>query len=360
MVRPRPHRWLDDLKAYVPGKTGAANSAKLSSNENPLGPSPKVLAAMRDALASVHRYADGGASALRQAIGDRYAIDPSRIVCGTGSDELLQLTALAFAAPGDEILYVNHGFMVYPIAARRVGAHPVAAPDADYTADVDALLAHVSGKTRVLFLANPNNPTGTYLPKREIERLHAALPEHVLLVLDAAYEEYVDVPDYDGGLALALSASNVLHTRTFSKIHALAGERIGWAVGHPDIVAALNKIRGPFNVTTAGQAGAIAALDDADWMAASRQHNRQWRDWLQTELRALGLGPVPSVCNFILVAFPDSVERGAAAANQWLGEHGFQVRYLPGQGLPHCLRISIGTEAEMRGLVTCLKVFLEQ
>ena len=261
---PQPKPWIAAIHAYKPGKAKAADGrelVKLSANENPLGCSPMAL----EALAQTHdpaRYPDPGATALRDAIGKQHGIDPARIVCGTGSDELLNLAVQGFAGPGDEVLFPRYSFAVYPIAARRCGAEPVEAPDKDYGTDVAALLAAVTDRTRVVFVANPNNPTGTCIPAAELAALHAGLPRDVVLVVDQAYAEYLDDGEDDGGLALAAAHENVLVTRTFSKIYGLAGERIGWATGAPTLIDTLNRIRGPFNVTLSGQRAATAAIAD--------------------------------------------------------------------------------------------------
>lgn len=365
MNAPELNPWIAAIDPYVPGKAklaGHAHPVKLSSNESPLGPSPRAVAAMQGVLADSHRYPDGGSTALREAIGEHHGLDVDRVVCGTGSDELLNLLAIAYAAPGDEVLYVRHGFMVYPIAARRAGATPVVAPDRDYVTDVDALLGCVTPRTRLVYLANPNNPTGTMIGKAEVHRLHAGLPGNVLLVLDGAYAEYIDDADYEDGFAMARDLPNVITTRTFSKIYGLAAERIGWAYGPPEIVLALNRIRAPFNVPTAGSAAAIAALADRDWIDAARAHNREWRGWLAAELASLGnhgVRAVPSAANFILVTFPETGPVTAAAANAALAADGFIVRWLPGQGLPNALRITIGTAAETRGVAASLRRFVE-
>lgn len=365
MDMPQVKPWIDAIQAYVPGRATADDGrkvVKLSSNENPLGPSPLAKAAMREVVGDAHRYPDGGATELREAIAEIYDLDPTRVVCGTGSDEILQLLPLAYASQGDEVLYVRHGFMVYPIAAQRAGATPVAAPDRDYTTDVDALLAHVNERTKLLFLANPNNPTGTMIPRTEVQRLHANLPGNVLLVLDGAYAEYIDDPDYEDGLSLARTAPNVIATRTFSKIHGLAAERIGWAYGPKPVINALNKIRAPFNVTTAGLRGAIAAIHDQEWVRHVREHNKRWRTWLEGEIASLGnagLRAVPSAANFILVTFPEEGPITAEKAYKSLIEDGYMTRWLPGQGLRHGLRISIGTEEETRGVADSLRRFVE-
>lgn len=363
MPSPRVNPWLDELSAYVPGKAGSgamANLAKLSANESPLGPSPMAIAAMREAVEHTHRYPDGAAVRLREALAAFHGLEADRIVCGAGSDELLQLLPLAYCVPGDEVVHSRHSFMIYPIAARRAGARPVEAPDVAYTASVDALLAVVTGKTRLVYLANPNNPTGTWIPRAEVVRLADCLPGHVVLALDAAYAEYIDHPDFECGMALARERPNVVTLRTFSKIYGLAAERIGWAYGPKPIIEALNKIRGPFNVTAAGQAGAVAALADQAWIARAKSHNDVWLPWLSGELRKLGLEPVPAVANFILVKVPAGLRHHAGQLNALLAEEGYMIRYLPGQGLADCLRISIGTEAENRGLIAALAKMLSR
>jgi histidinol-phosphate aminotransferase len=274
---------------------------------------------------------------------------------------LLNLAAQAFAGPGDEVAYVRFGFSVYDIAARRCGATPVVAPDREFGTDVDALLACATERTRVVFLANPNNPTGTFLPRAELARLHAGLPSDVLLVVDQAYAEYVAPQDDDGGMALAAQHQNVLVTRTFSKIYGLAGERIGWGTGAPELVSALNRIRGPFNVTSTGQRAAIAALEDQAFVQASREHNRAERTRFAAAVEALGnhgLRVVPSEANFVLVLFEGALS--AEAALQGVAERGYAVRHLPGQGLPQALRITIGTAEQMDEIATCLRDLAER
>ena len=354
--------WIASIHAYVPGKSKSADGTpliKLSANENPLGTSPMALAARAGALDAA-TYPDPDSVELRAAIGATYRIDPARIVCGTGSDELLNLAAQAFAGPGDEVAYVRYGFSVYDIAARRCGAVPVVAPDRDYGTDVDALLACITPRTRVVFVANPNNPTGTYLPAAELARLHAGLPSDVLLVVDRAYAEYVDPVDDDGALALAANASNVLVTHTFSKIYGLAGERIGWGTGAPHLVDALNRIRGPFNLTTSAQAAGMAALADQAFVATSRNHNRAERARFVEAIEALGnhgLVPVPSEANFVLVLFNGALT--AEAANAGIANIGYAVRHLPSQGLPQALRITIGTAAQMDDIARALRTMAE-
>ena len=291
MAGPQPKDWIKAIHPYVPGKStteSGAKAAKLSSNENPLGTSDKARAAFAAQAGNLERYPDGGATALREAIAAHHGLDPARIIYGTGSDEVLHQAAGAFAGPGDEIIYVRYGFAVYDIATRRVGATPVIAPDMDYATDVDAVLAAVTERTRIVFIANPNNPTSTYTSGDEIARLHAGLPDNVLMVLDQAYAEYLETDEDDGGMALARTQSNVLVTRTFSKIYGLAAERIGWGYAASPIVDAMQRIRLPFNITIAGQNAAIAALSDGDFVARSRAHNVQWRHWLTDEIAKLG------------------------------------------------------------------------
>jgi histidinol-phosphate aminotransferase len=359
MTVPTPKPWIDAIAPYVPGRSTTEDGrkvAKLSSNENPFGTSEAARAAFAAEVGNLHRYPDAAAIALREAIAAKYDLDPARVIYGTGSDEILHLATGAFAGVGDEVLFVRYGFSVYPIAARRVGAVPVEAPDADYATDVDALLAAVTERTRVVFIANPNNPTGTFIARREIARLHAALPGDCLLVLDQAYAEYLDPADDDGGLELARDAPNVLVTRTFSKIYGLAAERIGWGYGPAPVIAAMHKIRAPFNVTTAGQQAAIGAVGDEAFVTRSREHNKIWRAWFESEIASLGnagLRAVPSMANFSLVLFEGRLT--AETAYKGLMESGYIVRWLPGQGLPHALRITIGTEDELRGVVAALR-----
>ena len=365
-ARPVPKPWIAAIHPYVPGKSTGSDGQvliKLSANENPLGTSALARAARLgsgEGAGDPARYPDPESHAVRDALGALHGIDPARIVMGTGSDELLNLAAQAFAGPGDEVLYQRYGFSVYEIAARRCGAEPVVAADRDYAADVDVLLGCVTERTRVVFLANPNNPTGSYLPRGELARLHAGLPADVLLVVDQAYAEYVAAEDDDGAFALAATTENVLITRTFSKIYGLAGERVGWATGAPHLIDMLNRIRGPFNLTVTAQAAALAALGDQAFVDASREHNRTERARFVAALAALGnhgLRPLPSEANFVLIEFSGKLT--AEAAYKGLMDHGFITRWLPGQGLPQCLRITIGTAAEMDRVAAALRQMAE-
>lgn len=363
MTDPQAKPWINAINAYTPGKAKSDDGRvliKLSANENALGCSEHATAALVAAKSSLARYPDPASNALREALGAHFDLEPEQIVCGTGSDELLNLIALGYGGPGDEIIYVRYGFSVYDIAARKCAATVVIAPDKDYGTDVDALLALVNEKTRVVFIADPNNPTGTYSGPEELARLHAGLPSDCVLVLDQAYGEYLE-DDGPAAFELARKHANVLITRTFSKIYGLAAERIGWAYGQPGLIATLNRIRAPFNVTSAGHAAAIAALQDKDFVARSRQHNLKWRDWMAGEIAALsnhGLRAVPSSANFLLVMFEGKTS--AEAVYRALMDEGYIVRWLPGQGLATGLRITIGTEEENRGLMTALRTILEQ
>lgn len=360
--KPEMKPWIAAIHAYVPGKSAGDDGrplVKLSANENPLGTSPKALAARGQAVMP-SLYPDPDSNALRQALGRLHGIDPARIVCGTGSGELLTVAASAFAGPGDEVLYVRYGFSLYDIAARRCGATPVEATDADYGTDVDALLGLVNERTRVVFLANPNNPTGSFLPQDELARLHAGLPGNVLLVLDQAYAEYVEPEDDDGGLALAAQHPNVLVTRTFSKAYGLAGERVGWGTGAPELIAALNRLRGPFNLNNTAQATTLAAVEDQAFVEQTRRHNTAERTRFVAAIESLGnhgLRAVPSEANFVLVLFEGKLT--GEAAYKGLAERGYITRWLPGQGLPHGVRITIGTREQMDAIAAALREMAE-
>jgi len=360
-ARPEPRPGVMKIDAYVPGKSAAAGVAKvhkLSSNETPLGPSPKAVEAVRN-LSHLELYPDGSATKLREAIAARYGLDPSRIVCGAGSDELLALITHAYMGPGDEGIFTEHGFLVYRIAILTAGGTPVVAEEKDYRTDVDSILAKVTERTKIVYLANPNNPTGTYMPFDEVKRLHAGLPPHVVLVLDAAYAEYVRRNDYEAGLELVATAENVVMTRTFSKIYGLASLRIGWMVAPAPIVDAVNRIRGPFNMNGPAMAAGIAAVQDEAHVAKAVEHNEQWLAWLTREIEALGLKVTPSVANFLMITFPDEPGRTAKDADAFLSGRGLILRRIDGYGLPHALRLTVGTEEANRLVVEALRDFLK-
>ena len=358
-ARPVPRPGVLDIQAYVPGKSGAAGVAKiykLSSNETPLGPSPKAVAAAK--AVDLEFYPDGAATKLREAIAAKYGLDPARIVCGAGSDELLNLLTHAYVGPGDEGVFTEHGFLVYRIAILAAGGKPVVVPETNYTADVDAILAAVTPRTKVVFLANPNNPTGTYLPFDAVKRLHAGLPPQVLLVLDAAYAEYVRRNDYASGLELVATAENVVMTRTFSKIYGLAALRLGWMVAPAHIVDAVNRIRGPFNANAPAIEAGVAAIADDAHVADAVTHNERWLSWVTGEIEALGLQVTPSVGNFILIHFPAEAGRTAKDADAFLTKRGLIMRAVGAYGLPNALRMTIGDEEANRLVVTALSEFV--
>jgi histidinol-phosphate aminotransferase len=357
LERPQPRPGVLDIQAYVPGKSsapGVAKVFKLSSNETPLGPSPQSIAAYNAVGHHLEDYPDGAATDLREAIGRALGLDPNRLVCGAGSDDLLNLIARAYLQDGDEAIHTTHGFLVYPIATLGAGATPVVAAEKDFTADVDAILAKVTPRTKIVFLANPNNPTGTYIPFDEVKRLHAGLPKNVLLVLDAAYAEYVRRNDYESGIELVATSENVVMCRTFSKIYGLAALRLGWLYGPAHVVDALNRIRGPFNVGAPSIAAGVAAIADTAHVENSRQHNEKWLAWVTTEISKLGLKVTPSVGNFILIHFPDTKGKTAKDADALLTTRGCLLRAVAGYHLPNALRMSIGTEEANKLVVSTL------
>jgi histidinol-phosphate aminotransferase len=358
-IIPRPG--ILDIVPYVGGESavaGVAKVIKLASNESALGASPQAVDALRAATAQVHRYPDGSCAALREALGKLFALASERIVCGAGSDELIGLLARAYCGPGDEVLYTEHGFLMYPIAARTAGATPVAVPERNLTADVAALLAAVNDRTRIVFLANPNNPTGTYLTAAAMARLRAGLPEDVLLVVDAAYAEYVDHDDYTWSRELVDENDNVVVTRTFSKIYGLGGLRLGWAYGPPSVIDVLNRVRNPFNVSSVAQAAGIAALADQPFIRQAQAHNTLWRAWTLQQLRGLGLDVGDSHGNFVLVRFPSGAGRDAGAADAFLKSRGLIARRMGAYRLPDALRITIGREEEMRAVIDAFEAFV--
>src|SRR5215471_19187288 len=361
LQRPQPRPGVLAIDPYVPGKSkapGVARVFKLSSNETPLGPSPKAIAAYHAVGEHLQDYPDGDSTALREAIGRAFGLDPGRIVCGAGSDDLLNLIADAYLCDGDEAIHTTHAFLVYPIATLGSGATPIAVPEKDHTADVDAILAAVTARTKVVFLANPNNPTGTYVPFDEVKRLHRALPAHVLLVLDAAYAEYVRRNDYESGIELVATSDNVVMCRTFSKIHGLAALRLGWMYGPAHVVDAINRIRGPFNVNAAAMAAGVAAIEDAAHVEAARAHNEKWLAWLSAEIRRLGLEVTPSVANFVLIQFPDRQGRTAEDADAFLTQRGLILRRVKAYKLPNALRMTVGREEANRLVVAALAEFM--
>lgn len=358
---PKAHEYIMQIRPYVAGKStaeGAGSIIKLSSNENPMGPSPAAVEALKNQLEyTLHRYPEGSCLALRRAIGETYNIDPQRIVCGAGSDELIGLLIKAYAAPGDEILYPEHGFLMYKIYAQSTGAIPITAPEHELTTDVDALLERVNNRTKIVFIANPNNPTGSYITGDKLRYLREKLPTDILLVVDGAYAEYVSRDGYCNGHQLVEQSGNTVMLRTFSKIYGLSALRLGWAYASDDIIDVLNRVRSPFNVSTAAQIAGTAAIKDHTFVENSRRHNDDWLQKMSVALREMGLHPYPSVGNFILVGFPQG-SKNSDHANAFLMQQGVIVREVAAYGLPHCLRITIGTEEENLRLIETLRAFM--
>lgn len=351
-----------DIAAYVPGESkvpGGLTPAKLSSNETPLGPSPAAIEAFKAAAGELERYPDGQATRLREAIARRYGLDMTRIVCGSGSDELLGLLARGYLGPGDEAIYTEHGFLVYRIAILTNGATPVVVPERDLKTDVDAILAAVTPKTRMVFLANPNNPTGTYIPIEEVRRLRAGLRSDIILVLDAAYCEYVSRNDYEAGIELVATTPNTVMTRTFSKIYGLAALRIGWAYCPPEIADVLNRIRGPFNLSSPAIAAGAVAIEDVAHMERAKHHNDVWLPWVEGELQKLGLAVTPSVANFVLMHFPAGGDKTAAGADEFLKSQGVIVRKVGAYGFPNALRMTIGSESDNKRAIDALARYMK-
>jgi len=355
--RPEPQPGIDKIAPYQPGRARTSSGGagvKLSANESPLGPSPKAIEAYRREADRLEVYPDASCRQLRETLAEVHGLEAARIVCGNGSDDLLHLLAQCYLGEGDEAVMNRHGFSVYPIIAHAAGAQMVMAPEQDYRVDVDALLEAVTERTKVLFLANPNNPTGTHLSGTELRRLYAGLRSDVLLVVDSAYAEYVTADDYETGAALVEAAENVVMVRTFSKM-GLARLRVGWMYAPARIVDMINRIRGPFNVNGAAQAAAVEAARDAEFTDRLRAYNATWRDWLTAELSGNRMRVLPSQGNFILVLFPDVEGQRAADAFEALMAEGLIVREVGVYGIENGLRISIGREEHMRAVARVLK-----
>jgi len=364
VTAPTPRPGILDIEAYVGGESslgGQTQVIKLSSNEGALGPSPRAKEAYEAALKSLHRYPDGGHASLRQAIAHYHGLEASRIVCGAGSDEIIVQLCRAYVGPGDEVLYSRHGFLMYSIAAKACGATPVVADEVNLTTSVDHLLAAVTPRTRIVFIANPNNPTGTYLPQDEVIRLRKGLPSDVLLVLDEAYAEFVNKNDFASGFSLVSDPdANVVVTRTFSKIFGLGGMRLGWGYCPAPVADVLNRIRNPFNVSVPALAAGKAAIEDTAFIDLCRAHNDHWLAWMTDRVKALGLETTPSVCNFVLVHFPTQAGRNAAAADAYLRSRGIIVRAMKSYGLSEWLRMTVGAAEENVLLIEALSDFVGQ
>ena len=350
-IRPQPG--ILDIALYVGGKSGAANAVKLSSNENPFGPSDKVKEAFQRTVHNLHRYPGTDHLALRTAIGEVHKLDPDRIICGVGSDEIITFLCQAYAGLRDEVVFTEHGFLMYRISAMAVGATPVEVLERERTTDVDAILNACNSRTRLVFLANPNNPTGTMISAAEVLRLAEGIPPKAILVLDGAYAEYVE--GYDGGAALVTARSNVFMTRTFSKIYGLGGLRIGWGYGPRAIIDVLNRIRGPFNLSTTALEAAETAVRDQDHVTKCRAENARMRVWLAQALAELGVPSDTSMANFVLARFASADE--AEACDAFLQQQGLIVRRVAGYKLPHCLRIPVGDESSCRRVAHAVAQF---
>ena len=358
-VMPRPS--ILSVEPYVGGESkipGVNRIVKLSSNEGAFGPPPGAIEAIRAMAGQAHRYPDGSATALREAIGARFGLDPARIVVGNGSDELLALIILAYGGEGTELVMSAHGFLMYDITGRWAGCRVIKVPERNLTADVDGLLAAVGPRTRLLFLANPNNPTGSILPAAEVARLRAGLRDDILLVLDAAYAEYVTRADYEPGARLVDASGNTVMTRTFSKIFGLGGIRLGWAYAPASVVDVLGRVRGPFNVNAAAMAAGVAALAEPGWVERSVAHNTEWRGRVSAALSAAGIKVWPSEGNFVLADF-GTAER-ARAADEAMRARGLILRAMGAYGLPQALRITIGTAEECTMVIEALSAFMAQ
>jgi histidinol-phosphate aminotransferase len=355
-MEPQAHKYLLEIENYIPGKSkvGDKKVIKLSSNENALGASPKALIAYIEHAKDVFRYADGSSTLLREKIAQKNNINANQIVCGAGSDEIIALLTSSFASVGDEIIYSEHGFLMYPISAQRVGAKAIKVKEKNLKTDVDAIINAVNKKTKIIFIANPNNPTGSYLNKDEINKLVSNIPSNVLIVLDHAYQEFVTINDFYDGIKIVNNHKNVVLTRTFSKIYGLASLRIGWSYSSQNIADILNKARGPFNVSGPAQFSALASLDDDDFYEASKNHNTKWLKILNEELKLINKIKIyPSIANFILIDFLSN--ENCENVNKKLLENSIIFREMKGYGLPSCLRATIGTAEENEIIIENLK-----
>jgi len=360
-LRPQSNPGISGLPKYQPGKRTLASAGqpiKLSSNESAFGPSPAALDAYHGIAPELHRYADATQRELRDGIALTYGTQAGRIVCGNGSDEIINLLIRGYLKTGDELLLSENHFVMFAVHGCTQGARIVLAPERDCNMDVDALLARVTPATRMVALANPNNPTGTYLAQSEIRRLHAALPGDVLLVLDGAYAEYVTAPDFDPGFSMVDANENVVVTHTFSKIYGLAGLRIGWIYAPDHVVDVLERIRSPFNASAAAQAAATAAVRDQAFVRRAREHNARWLERLRRELTAIGIEVIPSVANFYLLRFNGKSGKNAPAASAWLESRNIIPRLVMTGDTDNVLRITVGLDAENEAVIAALTGFM--
>lgn len=360
--RPTPKAGILDIAPYVPGKAkieGIEHPLKLSANENILGSSLKARGAFASAIDKLHMYPDGRTTILRDALCETYGLEPERLLFGCGSDEIFQLLNQTFLEPGDNIVQGEFGFGAYAIGARACQAEVRMAKEPNYRIDVDEMLKLVDARTRLVFIANPANPTGTWISGSEVRRLHAALPPSVVLVLDGAYAEFARDPTFEDGMSMVREFENVVVTRTFSKLHGLAALRVGWAYMPPEMASAVDRIRLPFNVNIPAQLAAVEALADTEFQERSLALVEQWRPWLAQQLGGLGLEVVPSAANFVLVGFPTTPGRTAREAEAFLASRGLIVRGVGGYGLPNHLRVTIGLEDHNRAVAEALADFMK-
>ncbi len=361
MTTPIPNQGIMDITPYIGGDAtveGHSRVVKLSSNEAATGASPKAIAAYKAAAQELHRYPEGGAADLRAGLAEMYGLNGDGIICGNGSDEIISHLIHSYAGPGDEVIYTEHGFLMYPLGAMASGATPIKAAETDFTASVDAILAVVTERTKMVFLANPNNPTGTYIANSEMQRLRAALPDHVMLVIDSAYAEFVSRNDYSPGIEMVEAHDNVVMTRTFSKIYGLAGLRLGWAYCPEEVALVYHRVRSPFNVNSAAQAAGLAALHDVAHTDAARAHNDRELAWLHDECRRLGLPCIPSAGNFLTIQFGADGPCSAAAAQEFLRTKGVLPRGIGAYGLGAYLRFTVGLEDENKLAAAAMEEFL--
>jgi histidinol-phosphate aminotransferase len=361
-MRPEPKPGVLDIARYVPGRAkapGIAQPLKLSANENPFACSEAAAAAYRAAANELHLYPDANTSRLRAAIAEKFQLEPERLVFGAGSDEIFSMATLAFLSEGDNAVQPQYGFAAWPIAIRAAGAIVKSAPEPDYAPDIDALIAAIDDRTRMLFFANPANPTGSWLPFTQIERLHAGIPSNVLLVLDGAYAECAAGLDgFSDGLEWARDKENVLVTRTFSKVYGLASLRVGWGYGPAHVIEALNRIRLPFSVPRAGEAAAVAALGDQAFVERSVEQAKRGRERLAADLEALGLRALPSATNFVTMECASAAE--ATRIEAALAARGILVRGLANYDMPRCLRISVGTDGQIECVLSAIEEYLQR
>ena len=360
MNYPTPRQTIAEMVRYQPNlsQKKSGRIIRLSANEGAFGPSPKAKKVLSSVADEMHWYPEEDPAALAEAIGMKYNLDPSKMVFGCGSDELIMSICLAYLTPEDEAIHSQYGFIMYPMSVKVAGGTPVAAPDSNFKVNVDAILERITKKTRVIFLANPNNPTGSYLSRTEVARLNREMPENILLVIDSAYSEFVVRNDYSDGSDLVDKSDNVVMLRTFSKLYAMAGLRLGWAYAPSHVINALQVVKQPFGANRVAVEAAVAALDDHDFIAKSVEHNAVWQPWTAIELEKLGLTCLPSVTNFLMIRFPDAVGFTAQDAGEYLSNRGILTRGMSGYGAPEYLRLSIGTEEEMRIVVNTIANFL--